>query len=125
MNKYPILTIIGFIALVVLALVGFGVIKNPLTRMAAGGSRQNSDGTVTTDDTVKCEYQDANGNTITITGKGDEFERLCKAKRGDQAHYFTGYSQPYYPYRYWYYPVYGYQWYYYPNYFWGNRAVII
>lgn len=66
-----------------------------------------------------CEFINARGEVVTITGEGERFRQLCeKAKRSP---YTTmnlteyGYPYYYYPYRYYYYYPY-YRWYYFPYY---------
>lgn len=53
----------------------------------------------TTDDELKCEVRNANGQVVTISGKGDEFERICTQSKVNQPVYVYGY--PYYFVRYW------------------------
>lgn len=60
------------------------------------GSRTGSDNY--NDGDIKCQLQDANGRTITITGSGPEFERMC---RQQNVNLYNTYWTPVYYYRWW------------------------
>lgn len=72
-----------------------------------------------------CEFVDANGKVITVSGKGEKFKELCdKAKRNPNQSIYLGnygYSSYYYPYRYYRYAPY-YTWYYFPYYWRWNKS---
>lgn len=73
--------------------------------------------TTTTSNESRCEYIDVNGNTVSITGSGAEFERLCREKKQSDRMYLN--NVYYTPYRYYY----GYNWYSYPwSGRWSNRV---
>lgn len=115
-----LLAVVGVLLLIGVVLIATGLVKNPFAntaRIGKNGVARTANGSVAVNgnDEITCEYQDANGNVITIKGKGPEMEKMCKAHNGSEPKYFTGYSYPYYPYR-WYYSYYPYSYYYYPYY---------
>lgn len=83
--------VIAFYAL----LIALGQAKNPFSssRMSGTRSGDNQDGD------LKCELRGADGRLITITGRGPEFEKLCRQQN------------PVNLYGYQYYPLYYYTWY--------------
>lgn len=87
-------------AIIVLAALGvyvlliiLGQAKNPFaaTTPSTGGRQSNGD--------IKCELRGSDGRPITIIGRGEEFERLCRQR------------DPLSLYGYQYYPLYYYTWY--------------
>lgn len=83
-----------------------GWIQNLIAKSPDGksGGRYGANGQELT-----CEYIDANGRTVKITGSGTEFENLCKQRRQTDSlvygnSYYTPYRYYYYPYQYNYYP---------------------
>lgn len=90
--------------IVVIALLAAGLLwmtfgnKNGVAGTKYAGGTSSDD--ATEDGTLKCELRGNDGRMITITGKGPEFERLCRSQ-----------NQPVTWYGYQYYPIYTYQWY--------------
>lgn len=96
------LIIAGTVVVVYLLLIAFGQAKNPFGRTAnlPAGARVADGSEAYKDGDLKCELRGADGRTITITGSGPEFERLCRQQ-----------NQPVTLYGYQYYPLYYYRWY--------------
>lgn len=91
-----------FVIVVLLIVIGYLLFGKPATDAAgiSGGTKRLTDDGDNNDGDLKCELQSRDGRTITITGRGPEFERLCRQQ-----------NQPVYLYGYTWYPTYYYQWY--------------
>lgn len=85
--------VIAFYAL----LIATGQAKNPFSSSRVSGSRTGDDNQ---DGDLKCDLRGNDGRLITITGRGPEFEKLCRQQ------------SPVMWYGYQYYPLYYYTWYY-------------
>lgn len=90
----------GYLVVIALLAAGFLwlIFGNSASRIGVANGTNTNDGVQ--DGDLKCELQDRNGRTITITGRGPEFERMCRQQ-----------NQPVNWYGYQYYPLYYYQWY--------------
>lgn len=71
---------IGIVAVILIAfyaiLIWTGQAKNPFSKDAKTGGREGDTGN--RDGDLKCELRGSNGQIITITGRGPEFERMCR-----------------------------------------------
>lgn len=123
MNKYPILTFIGIVA-VIIGLIALGknwdqvaaYIKSfsspaPQDNTTASAQRSSNNST----NKIICEYINNQGQMIRSEGYGEAFAEECRRKTQRDYIYQNNYA--YYPYRYWYwnYPTYYY------TYPWSNN----
>lgn len=97
-----ILILVGVVIAFYVLLIALGQAKNPFSSTA---SRIGDDGAQEGD--LRCDLKRADGSTITITGRGPEFEKLCRQ------------TNPINLYGYQWYPLYYYYWW--PN--WGWRTI--
>lgn len=134
MNKYPILTFIGIVALIVgviMIAVNWDQVVAWLKSLSNDTAPENTDTTVVTPaaggryggngssngngNKIICEYVNNLGQVIRMEGYGEAFADECRRKTQRDYIYRNNYA--YYPYRYWYY-TYPNQYYWYP---WSNN----
>lgn len=135
MNKYPILTFIGIVALIVgvimiavnwdqvwawlKSLGNDNTAPTTTNGTSTNGSTTTSGGRYSTangtGNKIICEYVNNLGQVIRMEGYGEAFANECRRKTQRDYIYRNNYA--YYPYRYWYY-TYPNQYYWYP---WSNN----